>query len=241
MNFSFNQYLVTGDEPLLFHTGPRQMFPLVSAAVSRVVPADQLRWVSFGHVEADECGSMNQWLGLAPRATVVAVDDRLHGVAQRPRRPTATTTRRRRGPRRRNPSLPLDRHPPRAPRLGSRARSTTKRLERCSAATSSPAWVPTTPTSTDDLIGPAIEAEDVFGSSSLAPASGRHPAPTGRPRHRHPGPHARARLHRRLPRRPPRPRRRLRPPHLRTQLNAARRKGRQRPSSALARRRRCRW
>ncbi len=70
MDFSFNQYLVTGDEPLLFHTGPRQMFPLVSAAVSRVVPADTLRWIAFGHVEADECGSMNEWLAVAPQSTV---------------------------------------------------------------------------------------------------------------------------------------------------------------------------
>jgi len=70
MNFSFNQYLVTGDEPLLFHTGPRQMFPLVSDAVGRVLPVDQLRWISFGHVESDECGSMNNWLGAAPQSTV---------------------------------------------------------------------------------------------------------------------------------------------------------------------------
>src|SRR6476620_9816355 len=71
MNFSFNQYLVAADEPLLFHTGPRQMFPLVSEAVSRVVPVDSLRWIAFGHVEADECGSMNEWLTAAPQSTVV--------------------------------------------------------------------------------------------------------------------------------------------------------------------------
>lgn len=66
----FNQYLIVADEPLLFHTGMRQMFPLVSAAVSKILPADTLRWVSFGHVEADECGSMNEWLAVAPHATV---------------------------------------------------------------------------------------------------------------------------------------------------------------------------
>ena len=71
IDFSFNQYLVSGDEPLLFHAGPRQMFPLVSEAVSRVVPVDQMRWISFGHVEADECGSMNEWLAAAPQSTVV--------------------------------------------------------------------------------------------------------------------------------------------------------------------------
>ena len=58
--FTFNQYLIDGDEPLLFHTGPRRMFPLVAEAVGKVHPdVDRLRWVSFGHVEADECGAMN--------------------------------------------------------------------------------------------------------------------------------------------------------------------------------------
>jgi flavorubredoxin len=66
----FNQILVTGEEPLLFHTGMRALFPLVSEAVGRVLPVDQLRWISFGHFEADECGSMNQWLAAAPRAEV---------------------------------------------------------------------------------------------------------------------------------------------------------------------------
>jgi flavorubredoxin len=68
---SFNQILVTGEEPLLFHTGMRALFPLVTEAVGRVLPVDQLRWISFGHVEADECGSMNQWLAAAPAAQVV--------------------------------------------------------------------------------------------------------------------------------------------------------------------------
>lgn len=68
---SFNQILVTGEEPLLFHTGQRALFPLTSAAVATVLPLETLRWVSFGHVEADECGSMNQWLAAAPNAEVV--------------------------------------------------------------------------------------------------------------------------------------------------------------------------
>jgi flavorubredoxin len=67
---SFNQILVTGDEPLLFHTGMRALFPLASEAVARVLPLDTLRWISFGHVEADECGSLNQWLAAAPHAQV---------------------------------------------------------------------------------------------------------------------------------------------------------------------------
>jgi flavorubredoxin len=68
--FTFNQFLIAADEPLLFHTGPRAMFPVVSEAVSRVLPAHSIRWITFGHVEADECGSMNQWLAAAPRSTV---------------------------------------------------------------------------------------------------------------------------------------------------------------------------
>jgi flavorubredoxin len=68
--FTFNQFLVKADEPLLFHCGMRGIFPLVSQAVGRIVPVDSLRWVGFGHVEADECGAMNQWLQAAPRATV---------------------------------------------------------------------------------------------------------------------------------------------------------------------------
>lgn len=72
--FVFNQFLVLGDQPLLFHTGPRRMFPLVHDAVSRLLPPERLRWISFGHVEADECGSMNQWLALAPQAVVAHGD-----------------------------------------------------------------------------------------------------------------------------------------------------------------------
>jgi flavorubredoxin len=68
--FTFNQFLVDADEPLLFHTGPRQLFPLVSEAVARVVPLERIRWITFGHLEADECGSMNQWLDAAPRSEV---------------------------------------------------------------------------------------------------------------------------------------------------------------------------
>src|SRR6266498_2420622 len=63
---TFDQILIDADGPLLFHTGPRAMFPLVSEAVSRVVPVERLRWITFGHFEFDECGSMNHWLAAAP-------------------------------------------------------------------------------------------------------------------------------------------------------------------------------
>src|SRR5689334_1406316 len=66
--FSFNQYLIVDDEPLLYHTGPRRMFELVREAVAHVLRPERLRYVSFSHFEADECGSLNEWLAVAPRA-----------------------------------------------------------------------------------------------------------------------------------------------------------------------------
>lgn len=66
--FTFNQYLVVDDEPLLFHTGPRRLFSQVCAAVAQVLPVERLRWIAFSHVEADECGSLNEWLAAAPHA-----------------------------------------------------------------------------------------------------------------------------------------------------------------------------
>ena len=68
--FTFNQFLIADDEPLLFHTGQRMLFDSVSEAVATVVPIETLRWITFGHIEADECGSMNQFLAAAPRAEV---------------------------------------------------------------------------------------------------------------------------------------------------------------------------
>jgi flavorubredoxin len=66
--FSFNQFLLVDDEPLLFHTGPRKLFPLVSEAIGKAMPVERLRYISFSHVEADECGGLNEFLALAPAA-----------------------------------------------------------------------------------------------------------------------------------------------------------------------------
>jgi hypothetical protein len=66
--FTYNHFLVLGDEPLLFHCGRRRMFPLVSGGVGKIIPVDRLRWLTFGHFEADECGSMNEWLAAAQLA-----------------------------------------------------------------------------------------------------------------------------------------------------------------------------
>jgi flavorubredoxin len=69
--FTFNQFLIDAEEPLLFHCGQRSLFASVSTAASRVMDVGRLRWIAFSHVESDECGSVNDWLALAPRATAV--------------------------------------------------------------------------------------------------------------------------------------------------------------------------
>lgn len=91
--FSFNQILIADEAPLLFHTGPRKMFPLVREAVASVLPVERLRYIGFSHVEADECGSLNEWLEAAPQsaplcgkvAALVSIDD----IADRPARALA--------------------------------------------------------------------------------------------------------------------------------------------------------
>jgi flavorubredoxin len=91
--FSFNQYLIVDEDPLLFHTGPRRMFPLVREAIAAVMPVERLRWVGFSHFEADECGALNDLLAAAPKAqplcgrvaAMVSVSD----VADRPPRALA--------------------------------------------------------------------------------------------------------------------------------------------------------
>ena len=70
-NLQFNQFLVKDEEPLLFETGMKQIFPVVREAVARIIDPSTLRFVSFSHFEPDECGSLNEWLTLAPRAEAV--------------------------------------------------------------------------------------------------------------------------------------------------------------------------
>lgn len=71
IDLQFNQFLIKDDEPLLFHTGPKAMFPLVRDAVASVIDPSAIRWVGFSHFEADECGSLNEWLQTAPAAQPV--------------------------------------------------------------------------------------------------------------------------------------------------------------------------
>jgi flavorubredoxin len=67
-SFNFNQYLIVDDEPLLFHTGQRRMFPLVREAIETIMPVSRLRYLGLSHFEADECGSLNEFLAVAPSA-----------------------------------------------------------------------------------------------------------------------------------------------------------------------------
>ena len=91
--FNFNQYLVVDEQPLLFHTGPRKMFPLIREAIERVMPVERLHYIGISHFEADECGALNEFLTIAPRAVplcgsiaaMVSVND----VADRPARALA--------------------------------------------------------------------------------------------------------------------------------------------------------
>jgi flavorubredoxin len=81
--FTFNQYLVVDELPLLYHTGPRKMFPLTSEAINAVIPVNTLRYIGFSHYEADECGALNDFLDAAPLAEplcstiakMVSIDD----------------------------------------------------------------------------------------------------------------------------------------------------------------------
>jgi flavorubredoxin len=91
-DLQFNQFLIRDDEPLLFHTGMRALFPAVRDAVATLIDPTHLRWIGFSHLEADECGSLPEWQTLAPNATaicslvakLVSIDD---FVALRPARP----------------------------------------------------------------------------------------------------------------------------------------------------------
>jgi flavorubredoxin len=89
-NLRFNHYLIKDEEPLLFHTGMKHMFPLVRDAVARVIDPATIRWISFSHFEADECGALNEWLAMAPHAqpvcglvgALVSVNDFAHRPAR---------------------------------------------------------------------------------------------------------------------------------------------------------------
>jgi flavorubredoxin len=168
--FTFNQFLVTGDEPMLFHTGGRGFFPLVAEAISKIVPLDSLRWISFGHVEADECGAMNLLLAAAPHSAVVfnplGCDVSLNDLCDRPPEVRDDGT-----------SFDIGGHvltllaTPHVPH-GWEAQvmfdETTRTLfcgDLFSQIGGGPAIVH------DDIVGPALDAEDLFHATALSPTT----------------------------------------------------------------------
>jgi flavorubredoxin len=166
--FTFNQFVVRAEEPFIFHTGMRQLFPLVSDAVARVVPLDRLRWIGFGHVEADECGAMNQFLAAAPKAEVVhsalACAISLNDLADRqPRAVEDGEVLDLGGKRIRFLQTP---HVPHNWETGIWFEETTRTLLGGDLMTNLGNGAPVTE---DDIVGAAAEAEDVFHPTSLGP------------------------------------------------------------------------
>jgi len=166
--FTFNQFLIDDDEPLLFHTGPRAMFPLVREALERVLPLDRLRWLTFGHVESDECGAMNEFLAAAPHAQVahgaIGCMVSLNDMADRPPRPLADGEVMQLGARRvRHIDTPHVPHAWEARVLYEETTGTLFAGDLFTALGDGPALTE------GDIVTPAMEAENVFQSSSLAP------------------------------------------------------------------------
>jgi flavorubredoxin len=165
---TFNQFLLDDDEPLLFHTGHRSMFPSISEAIERVMPMDRLRWITFGHVESDECGAMNDFLAAAPHAQVahgaigclVSVNE----MADRAPRPLADGEIIELGTKRvRHLDTP---HVPHAWEARVLYEETTNTLlcgDLFTHLGDGPA------VTTGDIVQPAMEAEAMFRASSLAP------------------------------------------------------------------------
>lgn len=169
--FTFNQYFINDEQPLLFHTGPRAMFPLVADAIATVTPLERLRWITFGHLEADECGAMNELLAAAPHAEVahgglgcmVSFND----MADRPPVPLANGQVIELGQHRvRHIDTP---HVPHAWEARVLYEETTNTLL-CGDLFSQ---LGDGPAITDgDIVGPAGQAEDVFGATCLTPQTG---------------------------------------------------------------------
>jgi len=171
--FTFNQFLVDADQPLLFHTGPRAMFPSVSSAIATVMPVDRLRWITFGHLESDECGAMNLFLAAAPHATVahgalgcmVSIND----LADRPPEPMAPDAVYDLGGKViRNVDTPHVPHGWDAHVLFEQTTGTLLCGDLLSQVGAGP------PLSTGDVLEAAAQAEDMFGATCLTP----HTAPT---------------------------------------------------------------
>jgi flavorubredoxin len=169
---TFNQFLVLGDDPLLFHAGHRHMFPLIRSTMSGLIPPERLRWITFGHYEADECGAMNDWLAIASQAEVAQgrtgclislndMADRTPRVLQ-----DGETIDLGKGKRVRYLDMP---HIPHGWDAGVLYEETTGTLM-CGDLFTQPGDGPALTEA--DIVGPAIAAEDMFKYSSLNPGMG---------------------------------------------------------------------
>ncbi len=169
--FTFNQYLIDDEQPLLFHTGHRATFPLVAEAIATVTPLENLRWITFGHVEADECGAMNNLLAAAPRAEVahgiLGCLVSLNDLADRVPVPLADGQVIDLGDHRvRHIETPHVPHAWEARLLYEESTNTLLCGDLFTQLGDTPAMT------TDDILEPAGQAEDVFGASCLTPTTG---------------------------------------------------------------------
>ena len=165
---TFNQFLIDADEPLLFHTGHRSMFPSVIEAITTVLPPHRLRWVTFGHVESDECGSMNEFLAAAPEARIAHGElgcmISLNEMADRLPRPLADGEVIDLGGKRvRHLDTPHVPHGWEARVLFEETTETLLCGDLFTHLGNGPALL------SGDIVQPAIEAESMFRASSLAP------------------------------------------------------------------------
>jgi flavorubredoxin len=168
--FTFNQFLLDDDEPLLFHTGHRSMFPSIREAINRIVPVERLRWITFGHVESDECGAVNQFLAVAPEAQVahggLGCMVSINEIADRPPRSLADGEIIELGDMRvRHIDTPHVPHAWEARVLYEETTGTLLCGDLFTRLGDGPALTE------DDIVGPAVEAEDAFRYSSLAPST----------------------------------------------------------------------
>ena len=169
--FTFNQYLIDDEQPLLFHTGLRHMFPQVAEAIGSITPITTLRWVTFGHIEADECGSMNEMLAAAPQAEVahgaLGCLVSLNDLADRPPVPLENGQVIELGQHRvRHIDTPHVPHGWEARVLFEESTKTLLCGDLFTHLGDGPA------VTTGDIVGPAAQAEDVFGASCLTPTTG---------------------------------------------------------------------
>jgi flavorubredoxin len=169
--FTFNQFLVDAEQPLLFHCGQRALFPAVSQAMASIMDPRRLRWIAFSHIEADECGALGEWLEAAPEATVthgaIGCAIWLNDQAPRPPRVLADGEVLDLGGRRvRRLDTP---HVPHCWDAGLLYEETTGTLFTSDLFThvGNPR-----PLTVGDILGPAAAAEKQFGYTPLTPATG---------------------------------------------------------------------